>query len=226
MNSFFKITFGFLTAIIISIALTSCNQNEDLGPTNVDVIDNIEDSTVFQLELIRVLFPAVEVWEERGAAEYRKDSAVIKDRTGEILLSKSFSINVDITKELIVEEQFENLLSVITTSDSIDLTGIKKYVSPWKEIKPKVYNVYNKSAITLDETNQFPSTSIQSVLDYIFLQTRTTQSEFDWNKYLKQAKSIHEFPFQIKVSKVTLRMSGEYMDGRKFKKYIVFEILT
>jgi hypothetical protein len=223
-NKNYKIQYCFI--IFISILLFSCNnkginldtESDDLGFSKMD-------SITLQLEQIKVLFPTVEQWEETGAIRFTTDSAIIIDRNGEMLLDKTFTINIDATKKLDVEQQYENILTIITNGENIDLTKMKRYVSPWRKIEVASSNKYNKSAYTIDEMNTFPQTSIQDILDYIFMQTRTTQSEFDWNKYLKQSKTIEEFPFDIKVSKITIRLQGEYINGEPFKKYIVFNLI-
>lgn len=222
---------NFVSAFLLTAAslfFFSCNNNRiDLQPENDDLGFSKMDSITLQLEQIKVLFPTVEQWEEKGAITFNKDSAIILDRNGEMLLDKSFTINIDATKRLDVEQQYETILTIITTDNNkIDLTQLKHFVSPWKKIElTSSTNKYNKPAYTPDEIKRFPPTTIQEILDYIFLQTRTTQSEFDWNKYLKQTKSIDEFPFDIKISKITLRFSGEFTNGEPFKKYIVFKLI-
>ncbi|HUH75685.1 MAG TPA: hypothetical protein VLZ75_14920 [Chitinophagales bacterium] len=217
--------FNVIVFAIISLFIFSCNSNNlGLESNNDELGFSKLDSITLQLEQIKVLFPTVEQWEESGAIRFTKDSAIISDRNGEMLLEKTFTINIDATKEIIVDQQYENILTIITSGDNIDLTSLNRYTSPWKIIEVSSSNKYSKKAYTIDEIKSFPSTSIQDVLDYIFLQTRTTQSEFDWNKYLKQSKSINEFPFDIKVSKITIRLRGEYLNGEPFKKYIVFNI--
>lgn len=202
--------------------MISCGNNQSAPVGNVEAV--FSDSTVIQLEMIKVLFPAVEQWEEKGATVYTADSVVIFDRNGEMLLEKNFTINIDVTKNMVVEEQYENMLSIISSDDNVSLEHLERFRSDWKVIEPSLYNRYTKPALSFEEMNNYPPMSIQDILDYIFLQTRTTQSEFDWNKYLRQAKSIYEFPFQIKVSKITLRLRGEYLNGNKFEKHIVFEL--
>lgn len=220
---------GLLNAVVfvlLSILIVSCDGSEDFfKPENTDMDYAKVDSMTFQLEQIKVLFPTVEQWEERGATVFTKDSAIILDKNGEMLLDKTFTINIDATRKLLVEQQYETILTIITSGDNIDLTQLKSYKSPWQKIEVNTSNKYNKRAYTIDEVKQFPATSIQEILDYIFLQTRTTQSEFDWNKYLKQAKTIQDFPFDVKVSKITLRFQGEYTNGSPFTKYIVFKIV-
>lgn len=200
--------------------MISCGNKQSAPVGNVEAVSS--DSTVIQLEMIKVLFPAVEQWEEKGATVYTADSVVIFDRNGEMLLEKNFTINIDVTKNMVVEEQYENMLSIISSDDNVSLEHLERFRSDWKVIEPSLYNRYTKPALSFEEMNNYPPMSIQDILDYIFLQTRTTQSEFDWNKYLRQAKSIYEFPFQIKVSKITLRLRGEYLNGNKFEKHIVF----
>lgn len=217
--------FCFVIVIVSVLSITSCKNNKILGPDNLDEDYSKVDSMTIQLEQIKILFPTVEQWEEKGATVYSKDSAVIIDKNGEILLDKTFTINSDAAKSLEVEQQLETILTIITNGDNVDLTKLNTYRSPWKKIELSSSNKYNKKAYTSEEIKVFPPTSIQEVLDYIFLQTRTTQSEFDWTKYLKQAKTIYEFPFDIKVSKITLRFKGEYQDGSKFEKYIVFKLI-
>lgn len=202
--------------------MISCGNNQSAPVGNVETVSS--DSTVIQLEMIKVLFPAVEQWEEKGATVYTADSVVIFDRNGEMLLEKNFTINIDVTKNMVVEEQYENMLSIISSDDNVSLEHLERFRSDWKVIEPSLYNRYTKPALSFEEMNNYPPMSIQDILDYIFLQTRTTQSEFDWNKYLRQAKSIYEFPFQIKVSKITLRLRGEYLNGNKFEKHIVFKL--
>lgn len=223
-NRNYKIQYWFILSL--SILLFSCNSNRlKLESENDDLGFSKMDSITLQLEQIKILFPTVEQWEESGAIRFTKDSAIISDRNGEMLLEKTFTINIDATRKLDVEQQYENILTIITSGDNIDLTKLNRYVSPWKKIELTGSNKYNKRTYTIDEMKIFPATSIQDVLDYIFMQTRTTQSEFDWNKYLKQSKTINEFPFDIKVSKITIRMQGEYLNGEPFKKYIVFNLI-
>ncbi len=228
-NKVKSVIFTFISIVVFtsfSLLLFSCNsKNSFLDPENDDLGFSKLDSITLQLEQIKVLFPTIEQWEEIGAIRYTKDSAIVIDRNREMLIEKSFAINIDATKDLIVEEQYETILTIITTGDNIDLTQLNSYTSPWKKIEATGSNKYTKRAYTIDEIKQYPETSIQNILDYIFLQTRTTQSEFDWNKYLKQAKSIYEFPFDIKVSKITIRLQGEYINGEPFKKYIVFKLV-
>ena len=216
----------FISLVTFSLFVFSCNSNDlNLDPENNDLGFSNLDSITLELEQIKVLFPTVEQWEEKGAITFSKDSAIIHDRNGEMLLDKTFTINLDATIKLDVEQQYETILTIITNGDNIDLTKMKKYTSPWEVIEVGSSNKYNKQAYTFDEMNTFPQTSIQEILDFIFLQTRTTQSEFDWNKYLKQTKSINEFPFDIKVSKITLRFIGQYTNGEKFTKFIVFTLV-
>lgn len=215
----------FSFAIVLLISVTSCKNSNQFGPDNLYEDFSKVDSMTIELEQIKVLFPTVEQWEEKGATQYSKDSAIIIDKYGEILLDKTFTINADATKSLEVEQQLETILTIITNGDNVDLTKLNTYRSPWKKIEVSSSNKYYKKAYSNDEIKVFPPTSIQEVLDYIFLQTRTTQSEFDWNKYLKQAKTIYEFPFDIKVSKITLRFKGVYHDDSKFEKYIVFKLI-
>lgn len=225
MNLGIKCIFNAVIFVFLSALIGSCNGSGDQSiPENAEENYTSVDSMTFQLEQIRVLFPTVEQWEERGATVFSKDSAIILDKNGEMLLDKTFTINIDATRKLLVEQQYETILTIITTGDNIDLTQLKSYVSPWQKIEVSTSNKYNKKAYTVDEIKQFPPTTIQEILDYIFLQTRTTQSEFDWNKYLKQAKTIQDFPFDIKVSKITLRFQGEYTNGKSFKKFIVFKL--
>lgn len=217
---------NFWALITISLLLFSCkSKGINLDPENDELGFSKMDSITLQLEQIKVLFPTVEQWEETGAIRFTKDSAIISDRNGEMLLEKTFTINIDATKEIKVDQQYENILTIITSGDNIDLTKLDRYVSPWQKIEVANSNKYSKKAYNIEELKTFPPISIQDVLDYIFLQTRTTQSEFDWNKYLKQSKSINEFPFDIKVSKITIRLQGEYINGEAFKKYIVFNII-
>lgn len=211
------------TTVVASFLLFSCESNDsrELGAGGVAEAD----STVFQLDRIKVLFPAVEQWEERGATQYTTDSAIIFDRNGEMLLEKNFTINIDVTRSLKIEEQFQTELTVISSdAASADLSKLDKHHSSWKELKPSVGNTYVKAAYSAEQMNQYPNVSIQAILDHIFMQTRTTKSEFDWNKYLKQAKDIYEFPFRIKMTQITLRLTGEYINGGEFEKYIVFMI--
>lgn len=215
----------FLFAVIL-IGFSSCKEKDILIDSNDELGFNRLDSITLQLEQIKVLFPTVEQWEEKGAIRFSKDSAIIFDKNGEMLLNKSFAINADAAKTLSVEQQYQTTLSIITTGDNIDLTKLNSYVSPWTKIDINASNRYDKRAYTMDEIRRYPATSIQDVLDYIFLQTRTTQSEFDWNKYLKQAKTIQDFPFEIRISKITLRFKGEYINGQPFEKYIVFYLGT
>ncbi len=218
--------FNAVVFVFLSMLIVSCGGSDDFSiPENMEDDYTKVDSITFQMEQIKVLFPTVEQWEERGATIFTKDSVVIWDKNGEMLLDKTFTINIDATKRLLVEQQYETILTIITTGDNIDLTKLKSFRSPWQKIEVSSSNKYNKKAYTVDDIKQFPPTSIQEVLDYIFLQTRTTQSEFDWNKYLKQAKTIQEFPFDIKVSKITLRFQGEYTNDRPFTKYIVFNLI-
>lgn len=226
MNLYLRYFFSVFTFAFLFSLILSCNENDAIpAPDNVEIDYSTVDSITFQLEQIKVLFPTVEQWEEKGAIVFTKDSAIIQDRNGEMLLDKSFTINLDATKSLLVEQQYETILTIITTGDNIDLTQLKNYTSPWQKIEVSSSNKYFKRAYTIDEIKVYPPTNIQEILDYIFLQTRTTQSEFDWNKYLKQSKSIHEFPFDIKISKITLRFTGEYSDGKVFTKYIVFKLV-
>lgn len=225
MNLYLRYFFSGVTFVLLFSLFLSCNNRNTLISDNAEIEFGTVDSMTFQLEQIKVLFPTVEQWEERGATIFTKDSAIIYDKNGEMLLDKSFTINLDATKTLLVEQQYETILTIITTGDNIDLTQLKSYVSPWQKIEVSTSNKYNKRAYTIDEIKQYPATSIQEILDYIFLQTRTTQSEFDWNKYLKQSKSIYEFPFDIKMSKITLRFTGEYSNGEPFKKFIVFKLV-
>lgn len=225
MIQFFNLNkFIYLYIFLIPI-LTSCNDVENAGPDNIEIDFNNVDSITIQLEQIKILFPTVEQWEEKGATSYTKDSAIIIDKNGEMLLDKTFRINIDATKNIEVEQQYETILTIITNGDNVDLTKLNTYVSPWKKITVGSSNRYFKQAYTIDEIKKFPNTEIQDILDYIFLQTRTTQSEFDWNKYLKQAKTIFDFPFDIRVSKITIRLKGEYLDDSKFEKFIVFKLI-
>lgn len=229
MKYFYKsIIFNILIISFTTILFPSCNnKNSFLNSDNDEFGFEKMDSIALQLEQIRVLFPTVDQWEEDQAITYEKDSAIILDRGGEMLLDKSFTINIDATKNIIVEQQYETVLSIINSGDEdINLSQFKKYESPWMKIEPAVSsNKYTKNAYTVDEIKQFPPTTINEVLDYIFMQTRTTQSEFDWNKYLKQTKTINDFPFNIKISKITIRMRGEYLNNQPFKKYIVFKLI-
>lgn len=218
LGNYFKV----LLLVLLPLLMISCGNEQGESLDREEVVSS--DSTVIQLEMIKILFPAVEQWDEKGATIYKEDSVVIYDKNGEMLLEKNFTVNIDVTKDMVVEEQYENLLTIISSDENVSLDHLEKYQSDWKVIVPSLYNRYNKPAMTFEEMNNYPAMSIQDILDYIFLQTRTTQSEFDWNKYLKQAKTIYEFPFQIRVSKITLRLRGEYLNGDQFEKYVVFKL--
>ncbi|MCO5232155.1 MAG: hypothetical protein LC105_01710 [Chitinophagales bacterium] len=229
MKSLYKIfIFNSIALFITLILISSCNSKKDfLNSDNDDFGFAKMDSIALQLEQIRVLFPTVDQWEEENAITYRKDSAIVIDKNGEMLLSKSFTINIDATKNIIVEQQYETILIIMNTeNEDANLTKFKRYESPWTIIEStSSSNQYTKDAYSVDQIKKFPATSIGEVLDYIFIQTRTTKSEFDWNKYLRQAKTIYDFPFNIKISKITIRMKGEYLNNQPFKKYIVFKLI-
>jgi hypothetical protein len=215
--------FLLMTGVILSLLMGSCKDKTEVLLDNEDLLGFSKmDSITLQLEQIKILFPSVEQWEEKGAIQYSGDSAVVFDRNSEMLLEKPFSINLEATQELLVEMQYETKLSIIHQDGNIDLSKLKNYVSPWQKISAGVANRYIKTAFTQDDINQFPETPINQVLEHLFWETRTTQSEFDWTKYLKQAKSIRDFPFRISISKITLRFRGNYLDGRPFNKYIIF----
>jgi hypothetical protein len=211
-------------ALAILLATISCKGNGDGNETGSDDLGFSKmDSITLQLEEIKVLFPTVEQWEERGAIQFKSDSAIIYDKFSEMLMGKSFTINIDATKELIVEQQYETQLCIITQDGDLILDKLNKYVSPWMPIvTQKGNNKYTKPEYTPEDIRRFPETSINQVLEYLFWETRTTQSEFDWTKYLKQAKTIQDFPFKISIKKTTLRFRGTYVTGKSFEKYIVF----
>jgi hypothetical protein len=214
--------FILLTA---ALALTTSCQNKVSGnDKDEDPLGfTKKDSITLQLEEIKVLFPTVEQWEEKGAIIFRSDTAIIYDRNSEMLLEKSFTINIDVTKQITVEQQYETTLSIIHPNGDIKLDKLNKYTSPWIPITTQAgNNKFNKPAFTPEEIRQFPETPIDQVLEYLFWVTRTTQSEFDWTKYLKQARSIQDFPFDIRISKITFRIKGIYITGKPFTKYIVF----
>lgn len=213
------------TLLTVALSLTTSCQNKDSGDEKEEDAMGLTkmDSITLQLEEIKVLFPTVEQWEEKGAIIFRSDTAIIYDRNSEMLLEKSFTINIDVTKQIIVEQQYETRLSIIHQDGDIKLDKLNKYNSPWIPITTQAgNNKYNKPAYTPEEIRQFPETPINNVLEYLFWETRTTQSEFDWTKYLKQARSIQDFPFNIRISKITFRIKGEYITGKPFTKYIVF----
>ena len=210
--------------LAVILTTTSCKEksvnneaaSDDLGFSKLD-------SITLQLEEIKVLFPTVEQWEERGAIQFKSDSAIIYDKFSEMLMEKSFTINIDATQEIIVEQQYETQLCIITQDGDLVLDKLNKYVSPWMPIlTQKGNNKYTKPEYTPEDIRRFPETSINDVLEYLFWETRTTQSEFDWTKYLKQAKTIQDFPFKISIKKTTLRFRGTYTTGKSFEKYIVF----
>jgi hypothetical protein len=214
----------FASIVLITIA-GSCKDNTQEFLENEDILGFSKvDSITLELEQIKILFPAVEQWEEKGAIVYQGDSAIVYDRNSEMLLEKPFSINIEATKELIVDMQYETKLSIIHQEGNIDLARLKNYVSPWQTLNAGVGNRYIKTAFTQDDIKQFPETPINQVLEHLFWETRTTQSEFDWTKYLKQAKTIQDFPFMISVSKITLRFRGSYLNDEPFNKAIVFNL--
>lgn len=226
VSCFIQRTIWSIPALLLAVSLTatSCNENSGNNETGADDLGFSKlDSITLQLEEIKVLFPTVEQWEERGAIQFKSDSAIIYDRFSEMLMEKSFTINIDATKELIVEQQYETQLSIITQEEDLVLDKLNKYVSPWMPIlTQKGNNKYTKPEYTPEDIRRFPETSINQVLEYLFWETRTTQSEFDWTKYLKQAKTIQDFPFRISIRKTTLRFRGTYVTGKSFEKYIVF----
>ena len=214
-----------ITLLAAAFALTTSCENKNVGIGKKDDSPELSkmDSITLQLEEIKVLFPTVEQWEEKGAIVFRSDTAIIYDRNSEMLIEKSFTINIDVTKQITVEQQYETRLSIIHQDGDIKLDKLNKYVSPWTPINTQIgNNKYNKPAYTPEEIRKFPETPINRVLEYLFWETRTTQSEFDWTKYLKQARSIQDFPFNIRISKITFRIRGEYLTGKPFTKYIVF----
>lgn len=210
--------------IFFLFLIFSCQNQNDYAPENGDVITRKnQDSITIQLDQIKILFPSVEEWQERGAMRLTPDSAIIKDRKGEMLLSQSFNINADITKNLKVESQYETNLSIITPNDTI--SNLKNYFSGWSLVQQeKGTNKFLKPAYTPATVSGFPDVTKQDILDQIFMKNRSMQSEFDWNKYLKQANSINDFPFYIRVSRITLRLKGVYENGKPFVKYIVFDV--
>jgi hypothetical protein len=215
--------FVWMAAMILSLLIGSCKDQTAVLLDNEDLLGFSKmDSITLQLEQIKILFPAVEQWEEKGAIVYKGDSAIVYDRNSEMLLEKPFSINLEATQDLLVEMQYETKLSIIHQDGTIDLSKLKNYVSPWQKINAGVGNRYIKTAFTQDDIRKFPETPINQVLEHLFWETRTTQSEFDWTKYLKQAKTIQDFPFQISISKIKLRFRGNYLDGRPFNKLVIF----
>lgn len=215
----------FGVAVLLTGTIVSCRETPEDPSEKADVLGFQKmDSLTLQLEQIKVLFPTVEQWEERDAIQYRKDSAIVFDRSSEMLLEKTFGLNIEATTEVLVEMQYETKLSIITNDGEIVLNRLKNYVSPWRKLNQDANNRYIKTAFTQDEIRMFPETPIDKILDHLFWETRTTQSEFDWTKYLKQAKSIQEFPFKISISKITLRFRGNYISGDPFVKYVIFYV--
>ncbi|MCO5248838.1 MAG: hypothetical protein M9887_07825 [Chitinophagales bacterium] len=208
--------FLILSISVFSGAFVSC----DNFKSDVDNIDT--GSIVFDLDGIKVLFPAVDKWEEKDAITYTKDSAIVRDYQGEILLSKTFTVNADIVKTLRVQHQFKTSLSVVTMDRDNKLKELNRYNSIWKDIPINDKNQFIKEAYTQEEIDQYPDMSVQDVLDEIFYEDRTTQSQFNWENYLKQARSVHEFPFQIRIASVTIKLTGTYIDNKPFTKYIYF----
>ena len=203
----------FLTPLYLYSCNTSQNSN----------IENQEQGTItFDLDGIKVLFPSVERWEEKEAIRYAKDSAIVKDYQGEILLPKIFTINADIVKHLKVEHRFKTTLSVIDMDRDMKVKELNRYDSKWKEIELDKNNQFKKDAYSQDEINQYPDMTVQAVLDEIFYEDRTTQSQFNWENYLKQARTVHDFPFQIRITSVTIKLTGTYTDDTPFTKYIYF----
>lgn len=183
------------------------------------------DSLTLQLEQIRVLFPSISQWEEKDVIKYAKDSAIIFDNTGEMLLEKTFSINVEAASTMIVEEQFETTLRVVSSGENhLDMSGLKKYVSPWRVITPDRNGRYLKTSYSNEERTRYPNTSLDEINTYIFNQTSKYKAGgFDWLKYVSQAKSASDFPFNVDISKITLKFNGKFIQtNQPFTKYVVF----
>lgn len=225
----FKFEFNsilFFALFISVIGFQSCKpktvekSQDELGFNNLD-------SLTLQLEQIRILFPSIAQWEEKGAITYAKDSAIINDFTAEMLLEKTFTINVDAAIQLLVEEQYETHLGIVSNGETtLDLSGLGNYTSPWRVITPDKNGRYLKAAYSAEERTRYSNVTLDQINAYIFNMTsKNPATDFDWLKYVSQAKTVSDFPFDVDVSKITVRFTGKYIGGgQPFVKYIVFNL--
>lgn len=225
----FKISFNFFVLAVLFISIfgfESCKSKEEIRDEDELGFSSL-DSLILQLEQIRILFPSIAQWEEKGAITYAKDSAIINDYSSEMLMEKTFAINMDAAIKLVVEEQYETKLEIVSNGEtSLDLSGLGNYVSPWRVIVPDKNGRYLKAAYTAEERTRYSNVTLDDINSYIFNKTsKNSAADFDWLKYVSQAKSVSDFPYNVDITKITIRFTGNYIGGgQPFVKYIVFHL--
>lgn len=139
---------------------------------------------------------------------------------GETLESSVIAIKTEKYEDIEIHQAIETSVTIMNEGSHCDLTNWKHYTSDWRKVKTLTSNTFQVNSYQNGESKQFPKVSIQKVID-----AAQEQCGEEWAKYIKDIKSIYDYPCDIGVSRYFLKIKAmDKVSGEKIEKTIVILI--
>jgi hypothetical protein len=145
------------------------------------------------------------------------DKAEFMVDLGETLESSVIVIKTKKYKDIEIHQAIETSVTIMNEGPHCDLTNWKHYTSDWRKVKTLKSNTFQVTGYNNGESKQFPKVSIQEVME-----AARKQCGEEWDKHIKDIKSIYDYPCDVGISRYFLKIKAtDKVSGDKIEKAIV-----
>jgi hypothetical protein len=158
--------------------------------------------------------------ENAGSFKIAGDTAVFPVAEGETLEGRKIQVYSSQLTELIVEQSYETSVSISEEGPHCDLTSWMHYRSPWRPLNAYSAGLYTGQTYTTEERKLFPKVDM-----VVFRKEVASVCGKSWSDSLRKAKSVHEYPAEVGISRIYLRISGVNKDsGKRVSRIVAMDL--
>lgn len=170
-----------------------------------DIVYNISDTVIsLKFEELTVIINRMQVFDENNQLEkIHTDTVYLYPELGETIENQSIKIISSVLNEVKIEQRFETSLTVNNEGPHCDLTNWKHHLSEWNEITKEDNNNFVTLSYTESDWKKFPNISMHEVKEAV-----KNICDEEWYELIKNAENIGEYPIEIGISKIFLKVSG------------------
>lgn len=225
------------TVVVLSFLIISCNTSSvektpsQIESTSIDSIsldiesdsDKIENDedlsdtfTIVKFDNLTIELSRLVSWDEnKELSHVQGDTCFIESDIGETILGQKVIILSSKINDLKIEQSFETSVTISAEGPHCDLLNWKHFRSDWVVLNRTNDSTFNCAKYNKEDLEQFPEVEINELREIV-----KKQCGKEWYDLVKKVTKPTEYPSEVGVSKVYLKITGT-VDGVEVVKIIV-----
>lgn len=167
-----------------------------------------------------ISFPSVQTDDHYilGIENVSSDSILIDLELGDTIERSEIVLEGKDISEVMLFQNYETSVTVMNEGPHLDLTSWKHFESEWKQLTKTASLKFYAIEYQDSERIKFPDVQIEEVKQAVL-----SYGGEGWYNYVKEIKSYRDYPCDVGISEITLKITYNKNSQSK-TKYLVFNV--